>query len=203
MICLGDQGVQLQRWDAQAAQQRVYELFRDDFLKRFPTGDVISELGFMDRTTKAPEHPGLRQYPGRPRLNSIMKALTDDFRKWDKDGDYRKCDILGIAGDGSVAELIEVTTAKNEMKNKSASTQLNAKLTTLRQTVERIHDLRVEWRASRWRPTGRQMFYLLPQSKLGEVRFLCYTPTYRLMPPEQGKQGPASLSSPGADATVN
>jgi hypothetical protein len=177
MICLGDQGLSPQPLESEAAQLRITEWFRADFQRRFPTGIVISELEYMGRTKAAPDQPGPLQYPGRPALNRIMQALSADFRRWLRDRDYRKCDILGISGDGATAELIEVTTASNAV---SAINQLRAKLGTLQQTVNRVHDLRVEWRPSRWRPTDEQMFYVLPPLKLGEVRFLCYQPTYRL-----------------------
>ena len=93
--------------ESEAAQLRVRELFQADFLHRYPDGIVISELEYMGRTTSAPNQPGPLRIAGRPALNRIMEALTADFRRWLKDRDYRKCDVLGIAGDGSVADAVK------------------------------------------------------------------------------------------------
>jgi hypothetical protein len=180
MICLGSPQAAPTHLEAEAAQRRVLELFRADFVKRFPDGIVISELEYMGRTTAAPNEPGPLQFPGSPTLSRVMEALTKDFRNWSKDRDYRKCDALGLAPGARVGELIEVTTGDNAL---SAITQIQVKLAILRETVERIHELSFDWRPSPWRPSPDQQFYALPSRQPGEVRYLCYFPTVRLAAP--------------------
>jgi hypothetical protein len=160
---------------SEAAQLHVLSWFREYFLRRYPSGIVISELEFMGRTTAATEAPTPLRTFGRPRLNQILDALAHDFRRWSKDRDYRKCDVLGIANDGLNAELVEVTTENNAA---SAIAQVNSKLAILRETVNRIHNLSVDWRASTWKPAPQQLFRVLQATPL-DITYLCYVPTFR------------------------
>lgn len=139
---------------AEAAQLRVLYWFREDFLRRSPNGIVISELGYMGRTTGAPKQPGPLRTPGRPGINEVLDAMTSDFRRWLKDRDYRKCDVLGIADEGRYAELLEVTTEDNAA---SAITQIASKFAILRETVNRLHNMSVDWTAAKWRPAMHQI----------------------------------------------
>jgi len=180
MICLGSPQDSPTRLEAEAAQLRIAQLFGADFIRRYPDGIVISELEYMGRTTSAPNQPGPLRIPGSPRLNRVLEALASDFRNWVRDRDYRKCDALGIARDGAYAELLEVTTIDNAG---SAINQVAVKLAILRETVSRIHNLSVDWRPTLWRPGPDQLFYPLPSADQGEVRYLCYSPTYRLPAP--------------------
>jgi hypothetical protein len=160
---------------SEAAQLHVVSWFREYFLSKHPTGIVISELEYMGRTTSATEAPTPLRTFGRPRLNQILDALAHDFRRWSKDRDYRKCDVLGIANDGFNAELLEVTTESNAA---SAVAQVISKLAILRETVNRIHNLSVDWRASTWKPGPEQLFRVLQATPL-EIIYLCYVPTLR------------------------
>jgi hypothetical protein len=178
MICLGSPQTSPSRLEAEAAQLFAVAAFRNDFLRRWPGGMVISELEYMGRTTAAPNQPGPLLIPGNRALSRIMDALSQDFRRWVKDRDYRKCDALGLSVDGSHAELLEVTTGDNML---SATTQIAAKLAILRETVNRIHDMSVDWVPALWLPGPLDLFYELP-SAMDEVRYLCYMPTYRLGP---------------------
>jgi len=180
MICLGSPQASPTRLEAEAAQLRIVQLFGADFIRRYPDGIVISELEYMGRTTAAPNQPGPLRIPGKPGLNRVLDALASDFRRWVKDRDYRKCDALGIAMDGTYAELVEVTTIDNAA---SAIIQLESKLAILRETVSRIHNLSVDWRPTFWQPGPSQLFYALPSGSREEVRYLCYTPTFRLPAP--------------------
>jgi hypothetical protein len=54
----------------------------------------------MDRTTSASGSPTPLRRFGRPKLAEILDALAHDFRRWVRNRDYRKCDVLGIANDG-------------------------------------------------------------------------------------------------------
>jgi hypothetical protein len=179
MICLGSPQSSPTPFESEAAQLRVVELFRRNFLARYPDGIVISELEFMGRTTAAPSSPGPLRLPGRGNLNQVLDALSTDFRRWMRDRDFRKCDALGINGTASYAELLEVTTIDNAA---SAVTQLASKLAILRETVNRIHVMSVDWRPSLFRPDASAMFYALP-SAMSEVRYLCFYPTLRLPAP--------------------
>ena len=155
MICLGTPQMSPSRLDSEAAQLRIVEWFRAYFTRKFPTGIVISELEYMGRTTSPSGSPTPLRTFGRPKLNQILDALAHDFRRWVRDRDYRKCDVLGIANDGLNAELLEVTTVNNAA---SAIAQVNSKLAILRETVNRIHHMSVDWRASTWRPGPAQSF---------------------------------------------
>jgi hypothetical protein len=66
---------------------------------------------------------------------------------WVKDFDYRKCDALGISGDGISTELLEVTTGENAG---SAVAQLAKKIDILRNSVNRIHNLRLQCHPSQY-----------------------------------------------------
>jgi hypothetical protein len=186
MICLGEAQMSPGKWDSQAAQLWIVWAFREYFMKKFPSGIVISELEYMSRTTSAPKTPmgpsgplGPLQVPGRSKLNQILDALTLDFRRWSKERDYRKCDVLGIANDGLNAELVEVTTEDNA---RSAIIQINAKVATLRETVNRIHNMSVDWRASEWKPGPSQLFRVVKVSRY-EIKYICYMPTFRALAP--------------------
>jgi len=159
---------------SEAAQLHVVSWFRQYFLGKFPSGIVISELEYMGRTTSATEAPTPLRTFGQPRLNEVLDALAHDFRRWSKDRDYRKCDVLGIANDGFNAELVEVTTENNAA---SAIAQVNSKLAILRETVNRIHNLSVDWRASMWKPAPHQLFRMLTPTPL-DITCLCYVPTF-------------------------
>lgn len=176
MICLGSPQGSPSHLEAEAAQLRIVQLFRADFIRRYPDGIVISELEYMGRTTAAPNQPGPLLIPGKPGLNAVLAALASDFRRWVGDRDFRKCDALGISGDGVSAELLEVTTVDNAA---SAALQIISKLDILKRTVNKIHSLSVDWRPTFWRPGEDQLFYSLPSRNPEEVRYLCYTPTRR------------------------
>ena len=64
MICLGSPQMSPSSLQSEAAQLHVVSWFRDDFLRRYPSGIVISELEYMGRTTSATEAPTpLRTWP--------------------------------------------------------------------------------------------------------------------------------------------
>lgn len=175
MICLGSPQISPTALQAEAAELRAVEWFRQYFLARFPTGIVISQLGFMGRTTSPGASPTPMRMPGQPRLNQILDALSEDFRNWSKARGYRKCDALGIANDGFNAELLEITTEGNAP---SAVAQVTAKTAILRETVNRIHNLTVDWRPTLWKPAAHQTFWVL-QATPAEIVYLCYMPTFR------------------------
>jgi hypothetical protein len=111
-------------------------------------------------------------------LNQVLDALSQDFRRWSKERDYRKCDVLGIANDGRTAELVEVTTESNAA---SAIAQVNSKLAILRETVNRIHNLNVDWQPSPWKPSPTQLYRALDANGV-DITYLCYVPTIRSAP---------------------
>jgi hypothetical protein len=136
-------------------------------------------LEYMGRTTSPSGSPTPLRTFGSPKLNQILDALSHDFRRWVRTRDYRKCDVLGIANDGLNAELLEVTTVDNAA---SAIAQLNSKLAILRETVNRIHNMSVDWRASTWRPAPAQLFRVLDATP-NQIRYICYMPTLRAVAP--------------------
>ncbi|QHV96276.1 hypothetical protein [Spirosoma endbachense] len=166
MVCLGGKDTEStkEQWGYQTAQQRAYDLFRTSFLSRFPGGEVLKELEYRNTG-----------YPSKPGLHKVLIAL-EDFRRWSKNNDYRKPDGLGISADGSVGELLEVTTVGNRS---SAEKQSIHKLDHLTHTVNRIHDLSTYWTSTRWQPTGAELFYPLPPKSNELVRYVCYHPTFR------------------------
>jgi len=180
MICLGSPQASPNHEDANVAQLRAVELFRQNFMSRYPTGIVLTELEYMGRTTRAPISPGPLQLRGGGGINAVLEALTRDFRNWNKDGDFRKCDALGIDATGTYGELLEVTTESNSL---SAIGQIDAKLSILRETVNRVNLLHTDWQPTRWRPTEDQSFYPLRPGSAGEVRYVCYQPTIRSAAP--------------------
>ncbi|HWB99078.1 MAG TPA: hypothetical protein VG672_20360 [Bryobacteraceae bacterium] len=180
MVCTGPSNISPSRLESEAAQLRILEWFRPDFLGRHPTGIVLSEYEYMGRTTSAPRQPGPLRTSNRD-LNATLDGLATNFRNWEKDRDFRKCDVLGISGDGRYAEMLEITTESNAA---SAIAQVNAKLAILRITVNKLLNRAVDWRPSPWRPTGDlQIFMQLPAAP-GEFRWVCYMPTYRRPAPE-------------------
>jgi hypothetical protein len=180
MVCTGPSAISPTRLEAEAAQLRVLEWFRPDFLARHPTGIVLSEYEYMGRTTSAPVRPGpLRT--NNADLNATLDGLATNFRNWVKDRDYRKCDVLGISGDGRYAEMLEVTTENNAA---SAIVQVNTKLGILRTTVNKLLNRPVDWRPSRWRPVGDLRLFMQLPATAGEFRWVCYTPTYRKPAPD-------------------
>ncbi|MBC7926165.1 MAG: hypothetical protein H7039_10965 [Bryobacteraceae bacterium] len=180
MICTGTADSSPTRLESEAAQIRIVEWFRPNFMSRHPTGIVLSEYEYMGRTTSAPLNPGpLRT--ANPALNKTLDGLATNFRNWVKDRDYRKCDVLGISGDGRYAEMIEVTTESNAA---SAIAQVNTKLGILRATVNKLLNAPVDWRPARWRPTGDHQLYMQLPASGGEVRWVCYVPTYRKAAPD-------------------
>jgi hypothetical protein len=182
MQCLGNQNIAPTWLESEAAQLRAVEMFKADFLRRYPDGIVLTELEHLAATTIAPREQRGIQYPVRPGLNRVLQALATDYRRWITDLDYRKSDGMGLSGDGSLGELIEVTTVR---RASAADIQLRDKLDTLERTVNRVHNLHVEWRRSRWRPAGdAEMFYLLPPRPDEWLRYLCYQPTERENAPQ-------------------
>lgn len=153
----------------QAAHLRALELFRADFLRRFPGGEVIAELEHMGATTSAAASPGGLVLPGKPAISRVFAAMSQDFRRWKAQRDHRKCDGLGLDRDASIGELLEVTTVDNRA---SAERQLRDKLDTLTRTVNRIHGLRTIWRATPFRPRGRQLVY-----RATATQWIDFTPT--------------------------
>lgn len=180
MICLGTPQMSPGPLDSQAAQLWIVAWFREYFIRKFPTGIVISELEYMGRTTSPSGSPTPLRTFGRPKLNQILDALAHDFRRWVRPGDYRKCDVLGIANDGRNAELLEVTTVDNAA---SAIVQVHSKLAILRETVNRIHNMSVDWRATTWRPGPTQSFRVLDATS-HQIRYICYMPTFRAAAPQ-------------------
>jgi hypothetical protein len=178
MICLGTPQMSPNKLQSEAAQLYVVSWFRDYFLRKYPTGIVISELEYVGRTTFAVEAPTPLRMPGQPRLNEVLDALSHDFRRWSKDRDYRKCDVLGIANDGRTAELVEVTTEYNAA---SAIAQVHSKLAILRETVNRVHNLNVDWQPSPWKPSAAQLYRALDPNPV-DITYLCYVPTFRSAP---------------------
>jgi hypothetical protein len=178
MICLGSPQMSPNAFQSEAAELQAVSWFRNYFLGKHPTGIVISQLEFMGRTTSATEAPTPLRMFGQPRLNQILDALAHDFRRWSRDRDYRKCDALGIANDGFSAELLEVTTEPNAA---SAIAQIHSKLAILRETVNRIHNLTVDWRPTPWKPGPRQLFAPLSATAV-DITYLCYVPTFRAAP---------------------
>ncbi|MEO0470737.1 MAG: hypothetical protein AAF206_14010 [Bacteroidota bacterium] len=180
MICPGPQYARpaSNRFDYEAAHLRALELFSRDFKKRYPGGEVISELEYMARTTKAPKSPGSIAIAGKKELTRLIQALSVDFRRWVKEGDFRKCDAMGISEDGTYGEILEVTTVS---RKSSAARQIRDKLDTLNRTVNMTHNLHTSWVASSWKPSRPgEMFYPLGPGK--QSRFICFKPTQREMP---------------------
>ena len=175
MICLGASHAGVRPFEAEAAQVRILTSFRADFLGRHPTGEVVSELEYQGGTTSAFQVSRPLRFAGKPPINRVLDAMASDFRNWSKNRDYRKCDVLGISGNGRHAELIEVTTEGNVG---SAIRQLRDKLTILRQTVNRIHRLDTDWQPAMWRPNPRTLFCPLTSTP-AEIRYACYEPTAR------------------------
>ncbi len=179
MICVGRQQVPRHRFDAEAAELRIATSFRANFLQRYPNGFVTSQLEYQGGTTSAFTAPRPLRTPGKPAVNRVLDAMATDFRSWSKERDYRKCDVIGISNDGRHAELLEVTTEGNAA---SAIRQLGAKLDVLRTTVNRIHQLTVDWQPSMWRPDTKALFCPLTSTP-DEVRYACYEPTVRARAP--------------------
>src|SRR5262245_19906115 len=119
-------------FESEAAHLFAYNGFSRDFHIRYPSGETLHDLGYLAATTSAPNNPFRIHFAGKPRINHVIDALAEDFRRHVKARDYRKPDGLGISGDAHFGELLEVTTATNAA---SAITQMRDKLDTLNVTV--------------------------------------------------------------------
>ena len=179
MICLGSPQGNPTPLESEAAQLFAFQWFRADFLRRYPDGVVISELEYLGRTTAAPATPTPLRFPSKPAIDRILGALAEDFRNWARNRDYRKCDGLGIANNGTYAELLEVTTIDNA---RSAIRQMAEKLAILRGVVNRIHNMSVDWRPTSWVPGPTQLFMPLPSAPV-QLRYVCFAATFRLPTP--------------------
>jgi hypothetical protein len=180
MVCLGTPQGAPAPLESEAAHLFALQAFRADFLSRYPTGMVISELEYLGGTTSAPSAPTPLRVPSKPAINRILDALAEDFRNWTRNRDYRKCDGLGLANDGRYAELLEVTTVDNA---RSAIRQMAEKLAILRGVVNRIHSMSVDWRPTAWTPRPNQLFLPLPTGGTAQLRYVCFGATYRLPAP--------------------
>ncbi|MBO0950360.1 hypothetical protein [Fibrella forsythiae] len=179
MICLGKQPhvkTDKKKVEPTVAHLRAYELFKADFEKRHPGGLVFSELEYKGSTTYAnPHRHSIRV--GNQQHDRLLDALGDDFRRWLNPGDFRKPDGIGINAQGTVGELLEVTTRGNK---EGAITQMRDKLSTL-EGINRTHDLRVYWKPTSWRPanTERELYYPVKPWPDELIRYVCFNPTYR------------------------
>jgi hypothetical protein len=131
--------------------------FRDYFWRIYPTGIVISELEYRAGTTSPFGPPKGLRTPQQPGLDAVLDSLQGDFRNWVKDLDYRKMRCPWHI-DGLNAELLEVTTGTNAA---GAIGQIAKKIDILRNTVSRIHNLRLQCYPSRWQPNEYQRFRIL------------------------------------------
>ena len=179
MMCLGAHSVPQQRFDAEAAELRIFTSFASDFRARHAGGLVTRGLEYQGGTESAHASSRPLRTPGRPGLETVLDAMASDFRRWSKERDYRKCDVLGISADGRYAELIEVTTEPNAA---SAIRQVRDKLDQLRRTVNATLNRPVDWQPSRWRP-ARDLFCPLASTS-DQIRYACYEPTRRAQAPE-------------------
>ena len=79
MICLGTPQMAPSSLQSEAAQLHVVSWFREYFLRKYPTGVVISELEFMGRTTSATEAPrrcGRSAGPGSIRCSTRWRTTS-------------------------------------------------------------------------------------------------------------------------------
>ena len=200
MVCLGTARLPADYQTGEAAQLWTLQCFRTDFLRRYPTGIVISELEYSGAWSITKGQTGPIKIPGKPVLSRIMDALAQDFRRWSKENDFRKCDMIGISNDGHHAELAEVTTIGNAA---SAIGQMKSKLDILNHTVNKIHKLQVRWQATKWKPKPFERFHTL-RVYPGGIKYLCYEPTMQPSTPDgivlyevhELKQGAAPQQSP-------
>jgi hypothetical protein len=79
MFCTGIHEPIKDRFIAPAAQQRVFNMFRQNFLGRFPDGFVISELEHRGETTIPVANSGPLRDKSDHNLNEILDRLASDF----------------------------------------------------------------------------------------------------------------------------
>lgn len=176
LTCLGLVTVPSKKFDREAAELYAFGVFRDDFKSRYPGGEVISDYEYLGRRAFAGHEPGGMLTPGKLGVDRVLRALAMDYRRWNKPGDYRKSDGMGISPAGDLGELLECTTERNRA---SAIKQMRDKLDTLRHTVNRIHGLHTEWRGTHGRPGlgGRPMCFPSVPQRGERIRYICFQPT--------------------------
>ena len=159
------------KYEPAVAQACIQGWFGNYFMAKHPKGIVLTELEYMARTTRAPKNPG-SLHVGNRMLDELLDVLSDNFRKFEKDFDYRKFDVIGISEFADYGELLEVTIEDNW---RSAATQVRDKLDTLRVTINKLLRRPAEWRASAWKP-DRISQSMIPTSG---SRWVCFEPTHR------------------------
>lgn len=175
--------------DSKVAELRAVEMFKKNFLARFPDGYFDTEFGYIATTTIARSDKtgnlGIK-IPQNRGLTRVLQGLAADFRRHKKDRDFRKPDAFGLWVDentNGIGELMEVTTVG---RTEEAAKQLRDKLDTLTNTVNRIHNLNIRWVATGWRPLpepSEEAFYSLVPDPDESSRYVCFQPTYRMAAP--------------------
>lgn len=168
---------------SEAAQLWAFAFFKADFQRRFPGGEVLSELEYIGdsvyfvRGDRGPTYRGIK---GKPKLTEIFRAMSEDYRNGWKDGDFRKSDGLGLDAQGLTGELLEVTTWRNR---ESAIRQMGQKLRIL-SSMNIIHGLPTVWNGTPWKPTSSQRYQILKDTP-EYVDYICFEPTFRKLPGAQ------------------
>lgn len=168
--------------DSLTAQSRAYECFFQDFMRRHPKGEVLTEYEYLGKTTFAGAGGTAIRYSGKPWISKLISSMSVAFRKFEKFADFRKPDGIGFVENGRsvLVELLEVTTEKNQQ---SAKKQLLHKKDTLLTTVVphlepsfTVDVIGTPWKPSGWQTTCNST----PDIKNKEtVRWVCYLPTLR------------------------
>ncbi len=171
-------------FDAQVAEMRAYEWFRADFLRRYPSGEVMTQYEYIARGSFAGAGGTPLRFAGKPEITALVDSMSDNFRRHVRFADFRKPDGIGMAEVGRAVrvELLEVTTEGNAA---SAIRQMRDKTAILSGVVAGASvGLSLEVRGTTWRPSEGQMTWpTTPQA--GELaRWICYAPTRRQSPPE-------------------
>lgn len=175
LTCIYPQTSTTRKYEAEVAQLCIRGWFSTYFMAKHPKGIVLTELEYMARTTRAPKNPGPLRV-GNRMLDDLLDVLSDNFRRFEKDADYRKFDVIGISEFADHGELLEVTIEDNW---RSAATQVHDKLDTLRNTINKLLSRPAQWEASAWKP-NRVSQSMIPTSG---ARWVCFEPTHRTPPP--------------------
>jgi hypothetical protein len=170
--------------DSQVAESRAYEWFRADFLRRHPTGEVMTQYEYLNRTTFAGAGGTPVRIAGKPRITALIDSMSDNFRRHVRFGDFRKPDGVGMVelGDLVRVELLEVTTAGNAS---SAMRQMREKMELLRGVVSRAGGLSfgLDVMGTPWRPSESQKNWPAVPQQGESARWVCFDPTERNRPP--------------------
>jgi hypothetical protein len=167
------------------AEQFIVREFSSHFT-RYYSGEVFTQATELQRSVQSGTM-GRTLDALRKHFRNVYSMKTPKTSRGEpRAGRARKADALGVSGDGSVIQLLEVTTVGCR---KETLQEIESKLEILKGPVTKYWTLRnierdgtsrghLDCYASPWRPPPEQIIPL-PTSSTSRVDWICYKPTFR------------------------